>query len=212
MWGGAGAKKREDMRVSESSTGKERGNREGDCMQWGVQERGHIALFTAWGAALLREDADMWASTATDDRCQREEDGCRYDSYLSGIDEEEIAGWGRVCHWTDGEECDSPVLLCYSFSYSCTDPGWVYSGSPSCRGSGPSPTPSSSGPSSHSAGLISLHASLRCNAAQSHYIIPANGGARQRLSLLSIAVCTHIRAHSHTYGTQTGERRKRSLL
>lgn len=32
------------------------------------------------------------ASTASDDRCQRKEDGCRNDSYLSDTDEEEAAG------------------------------------------------------------------------------------------------------------------------
>lgn len=41
--------------------------------------------------------------------------------------------------------------------------------------------------------------SLRRNAALGHYIIPAREGLRQRLFLFSIAACTHIHAHSHTY-------------
>lgn len=105
---------------------------------------------------------EMWASTATDDRCHG--GGRRMEGWqlpLRHTIRRRWQGWGRFffCRWTNREECDSSVLLCYSFSHSCTDPGWVYSGSLSCRGSGPSPVPSSSGPSSHSLrGLIPLHA------------------------------------------------------
>ena len=54
MWSGAGAQERE------------RGTREGDCMQWRAQESRDA------GTALFKEAAEMWASTATDDRCHRE--------------------------------------------------------------------------------------------------------------------------------------------
>lgn len=87
MWGGAGAKKRGEMSLSESSTGE---RREGDCMRWGVQERWQTALFTARDAALLREAAenmsihgDRWqmdegmtaTSHITVQRSQRDEEG-----------------------------------------------------------------------------------------------------------------------------------------
>jgi len=65
MWGGASARKREEMSLSESSTGERREREKGTA--WG----GHTAPLTAWGAA-LREAAVTWASMATDDRCQRE--------------------------------------------------------------------------------------------------------------------------------------------
>lgn len=49
--------------------------------------------------------------------------------------------------------------------------------------------------------------SLRRNAALGHYIIPARGGPRQRLSLFSIAACTHVHAYiqyTHRQGSDAG--------
>lgn len=106
----------------------------------------------------------------------------------------------KVCCWTDGEECDSSMLLCYSFSNSSvltpvefTQAARVAEGADRPRlPAAPALHPTFCRPDPTSR-------SLRRNAAPSHYIIPARGGLKQRLFLFSIAACTHIHAHSHTY-------------
>lgn len=214
MWGGAGAKKREEMSLSESSMRERRKRgKETACSE---ECRGEDRLLFLQHEALhcggrLQTCQHPWRQM-TDARGRRTDGGMTATSQTR--DEEEIAGWGRSCRWTDGEECDSSLLLCYSFSHSCTDPGWVYSGSPSCRRSGPSPAPSSSGPSSHSLQAWS-HSTLpetqRCPGTL-HY--PSEGGAEAAtFPVQHCSVHTHTcpLTHIHTAHRQ-GERCMRSLL
>lgn len=154
----------------------------------------------------------MWASMATDDRSHRGGVGGgvgRMKEMTATPPQKHMMRrrWqdeeGFFCRWMDGQECDSSVLLCYSFSCSCTDPGWVYSGSLSCRGSGPSRVPSSSGPSSPLCGAWSpAPRSLRRNAAQGPLHNPSEGGAEVATSPIQhCSVHTHMHTHAHTYST-----------
>lgn len=70
----------------------ERG-KETACSEERRRERTGCSFLQRWGAALLREAAEMWASVATDDRHQREKDGWRNDSYLPDI---QWGGDGRM--------------------------------------------------------------------------------------------------------------------
>lgn len=71
-----------------SGMGRERGKQKGDCMQR-AGERTEGSFYSMRHRIVK---GGCRASSASDDRCQRKEDGWRNDSYLSDIDEEEIAG------------------------------------------------------------------------------------------------------------------------
>lgn len=145
MWGGAGAKKGEEMSLSDSSMGKKDRGKETACNEECRKE--NIQLF------LQHEALHCWGRLQKCEHLQRQ---------MTDARGRKISEWQLpLRYWWGGDSRMRKVLSLdrwrgvwepsdpYSFSYSCTDPGWVYSGSPSCRGSGPSPTPSSFGPSSH---------------------------------------------------------------
>lgn len=216
MWGGAGAKKREEMSPSESSTGErsERG-KETACSE-GCRGEDRL-LFLQREALHCWGKLQKWVSIHGD-RWQMPEKGRWMEEWQLTLRHTMRrrwgAGWGRFCRWTDGEECDSSVLLCFSFSHSCTDPGWVYSGSPSCRGSGPSPTPSSSGPSSHSLQAWSHSTLPETQHCPEPLHNPSEGGGWGSdfpCSALQHAH-TYMPTRTHTYNARTGERCRRCLL
>lgn len=201
MWGGAGAKERRGNECEWELHRRKKGRRERKtaCSEECRREQRRWRCIVNGGCRNVSIHGDRWQMPQEG---EMEGGGGMTATSQRHDDEEEMAGWGRFCRWTDGQECDSSVLMCYSFSHSCTDPGWVYSGSPSCRGSGPSPVPSSSGPSSHSLQAWS-HSTLpetqRCPGPLHN---PSEGGAEAATS--SIQHCSvHAHTHVHTY-TEVG--------
>lgn len=123
------------------------------------------------------------------------------DSHLSDIDEGGIIGWGRFCHWTDGEECASIVILLalavvVLTLVEFTQAARVAEGADRpCLPAAPALHPTFCRP------VITPRS--RRNAAQGHYIIQGVGG-RHRLSLFNTAVCTLTLEHIHRQGCDAG--------
>lgn len=173
-------------------------------MQWGVQSRGYSTLFLQHEAlhccGRLQECKHPWRqmTDAIERKISEWQPPLRY--WWGG----EIVGWGRFCHWTDGEVCASIVILlalavAVLTLVEFTQAARVAEGADRPRlPAAPALHPTFCSP------VITPR--TRRNAAQSHYIIQGVGG-RHQLALFNTAVYTHITAY-----TQTGERCRLYLL
>lgn len=166
-------------------------------MQRSVGERTHCSFYSMRHCIVKGGCRNMRSWRQTDDTEWKMDEG------MTATSQTIRRRWRDEKGFVAGQMERTVTALCScatAISHSCTDPCWVYSGSPSYRGSGPSLAPSSSGPSSHSSGLIPLHAPWDTTLPLGCYIILERGG---RGSDFLYSALLHRHTYMYTYSTHT---------